>query len=124
MRREAEMSNSTVALSPYPSGTTSAYTAFLPLIEDSIAFDSTYSASSSWRKFIRQSPEQRQIESTTMTPIASSEGMTTESFFVPRPTLTLQELLNGPLFQVAGIFEIDEPGWVDKIDEYIAETYL
>jgi hypothetical protein len=39
-------------------------------------------------------------------------------------TPTLEELLNGPLFQVAGIFEIDEPGWADKIDEYIAESYL
>lgn len=29
-----------------------------------------------------------------------------------------------PLFQVAGIFEIDEPGWADRHDEYIAETHI
>ena len=118
------MSSSTVTPGPYPSGTTSAYAAFLPIIEDSLLLGSTFRASSSWKKFIRQSSEQRQIESTTMAPIASSEGTTTESFLVPEPTLTIQELLSGPLFQVAGIFEIDEPGWADKHDEYIAETYL
>lgn len=118
------MSSSTISPVPYPSGTASAYTAFLPVIEDSVPFSSTYRASSSWKKFIRQSAEKQQIESTTMTPIASSEAFTTESFFIPRQTLTLQELLNGPLFQVAGIFEIDEPGWADNIDEYIAGTYL
>jgi hypothetical protein len=37
---------------------------------------------------------------------------------------TTEELLSGPLFQVAGMFEIDEPGWADKHDEYLAETYL
>lgn len=117
------MSSSIIVLNLYPSGTTSAYAAFLPIIEDSRSFSSTLKASS-WKKFIRQSPELGQIESTTMTPIASSEGTTTESYFVPEPTLTVQELLNGPLFQVAGIFEIDEPGWADKHDEYIAETYF
>jgi predicted nucleic acid-binding protein len=25
---------------------------------------------------------------------------------------------------VAGMFEINEPGWADKHDEYLAETYL
>jgi hypothetical protein len=37
---------------------------------------------------------------------------------------TTEELLNGPLFQVAGMFAIGEPGWADKHDEYLAETYL
>ena|SRR5438552_3397341 len=32
--------------------------------------------------------------------------------------------LSGPLFQVAGMFAIGEPGWADKHDEYLAETYL
>ena len=34
------------------------------------------------------------------------------------------ELLSGPLFQVAGLFAIGEPGWADKHDEYLAETYM
>jgi len=34
------------------------------------------------------------------------------------------ELLSGPLFQVAGMFAIGEPGWADKHDEYLAEAYL
>lgn len=49
---------------------------------------------------------------------------TTEGPTVLKPALTSEELLSGPLFQVAGIFEIDEPGWAEKHDEYIAETYL
>lgn len=117
------MSSSTVTPSPYPSGTTSAYAAFLPAVGDSVPTRPTY-RTQSWKKFIRRSPKQRQLKFTTVTLIVSSEDTTTESFFVPRPTLTLQELLNGPLFQVAGIFEIDEPGWADKHDEYIAESYL
>ena len=118
------MSSSSIKSDPYSSGATSAYSAFLPIIEGSIPFGSAYKASSSWRKFIHRPPEQRQVESTTLTAFASSESTTIEGSFVLRPTLTLQELLNGPLFQVAGIFEIDEPGWADKLDEYIAETYL
>jgi len=35
-----------------------------------------------------------------------------------------EALLTGPLFQVAGMFAIGEPGWADKHDEYLAETYL
>lgn len=33
-----------------------------------------------------------------------------------------EELLNSPLFQVAGIFSIGEPGWADRHDEYLAEA--
>ena len=35
-----------------------------------------------------------------------------------------EELHNSPLFQVAGIFAIGEPGWADKHDEYLAEEYM
>ena len=35
-----------------------------------------------------------------------------------------EELLNGPLFQVAGMFAIGEPGWADKHDEYLGEIFL
>lgn len=34
------------------------------------------------------------------------------------------DLLNSPLFQVAGIFAIGEQGWADRHDEYLAEAYM
>jgi hypothetical protein len=43
---------------------------------------------------------------------------------VMRLTDSEKELLSGPLFQVAGMFAIGEPGWADKHDEYLAETYV
>jgi hypothetical protein len=118
------MSSSSIIPNAYPLGATSAYIAFLPINGGSIPFSSTNKASGSWKKFIRKPLEQRHIQSTTIAAIVSSESTTIEGSFVLKPTPTLQELLNGPLFQVAGIFEIDEPGWADKHDEYIAEMYL
>lgn len=35
-----------------------------------------------------------------------------------------EELQNHPLLEAAGMFAIGEPGWADKHDEYLAETYL
>ncbi len=35
-----------------------------------------------------------------------------------------EDILNSPLFQIAGIFAIGEPGWADKHDEYLAEAYM
>jgi hypothetical protein len=35
-----------------------------------------------------------------------------------------EELQSHPLLDVAGMFAIGEPGWADKHDEYLAETYL
>lgn len=35
-----------------------------------------------------------------------------------------QEALNSPLFQVAGMFAIGEPGWADRHDEYLAEAHI
>ncbi len=35
-----------------------------------------------------------------------------------------EELFDSPLLQVAGIFAIDEQGWADRHDEYLAETFL
>lgn len=118
------MNSSSITPNSYPLGATSAYIAFLPKTGGPLPFDSTNGASSAWKKFIYRPSERRQIKTTTITPIVLSESTTIEGPFVSRPSLTLQELLNGPLFQVAGIFEIDEPGWADKHDEYIAETYL
>lgn len=38
---------------------------------------------------------------------------------------TLEELLNGPLFQIAGSVQTDlPPGWIDHIDEYIVEGMM
>jgi hypothetical protein len=34
-----------------------------------------------------------------------------------------EEFLNSPLFQIAGMFAWDDPGWADRIDEYLAEAY-
>jgi len=33
------------------------------------------------------------------------------------------DLANDPLFQVAGMFASNEPGWVDRHDEYLADEY-
>ena len=35
-----------------------------------------------------------------------------------------EEELNSPLFQIAGMFAIGEPGWADKHDEYLAGAYI
>ncbi|SRR5712691_6339643 len=35
-----------------------------------------------------------------------------------------EELQSHPLLEVAGMFAIGEPGWADKHDEYLAETYI
>src|SRR5438270_13486235 len=34
-----------------------------------------------------------------------------------------EEILKSPLFQIAGMFAIGEPGWADRHDEYLAEAY-
>jgi hypothetical protein len=34
------------------------------------------------------------------------------------------ERLDSPLFQVAGMFAIGDPGWADRHDEYLAEAYI
>ncbi len=39
------------------------------------------------------------------------------------PQVNEQELLDHPLLQVSGLFAIGEPGWADRHDEYLAETY-
>ncbi len=35
-----------------------------------------------------------------------------------------EEFLKSPLFQIAGMFAINEPGWADKHDTYLAEAYM
>jgi len=56
--------------------------------------------------------------------VVATEGTTTESSIVLKPTSTIRDLLSSPLFQAAGMFAIGESGWADKHDEYLAEMYL
>jgi hypothetical protein len=35
-----------------------------------------------------------------------------------------EEDVQRPLFQIAGMFALNEPGWADKHDHYLAEAYL
>ncbi|SRR6266568_4455197 len=35
-----------------------------------------------------------------------------------------EEGLESPLFKIAGMFAIGEPGWADKHDEYLAGAYI
>jgi hypothetical protein len=90
--------------------------------EEAIPYSLTYKPSSSWRKFIPRSKQRSQADPT-MTAIPATKT-TTEGPTILKPASTTEELLSGPLFQVAGMFEINEPGWADKHDEYLAETYL
>jgi hypothetical protein len=39
-------------------------------------------------------------------------------------TVREKELSESPLFQIAGIFAIGDPGWADRHDEYLAEGYI
>ena len=34
-----------------------------------------------------------------------------------------EEFLKSPLFEIACMFAWDDPGWADRIDEYLAEAY-
>lgn len=95
-------------------GSTSDYTVLGPSSTGSIPFGPTYKSSSSWKKFIHTST-QRPASETAMTFIVTkTEGTTTERSIILKPTPS--DLLSGPLFQVAGMFEIGEPGWADKHD--------
>jgi hypothetical protein len=91
---------------------------------EAIPFGPTYKLSSSWRKFIHTSTQRPASEATMTFVIITTERTTTEGSIVLKPKPTPRDLLSGPLFQVAGIFAISEPGWADKHDEYLAETYL
>ncbi len=101
---------------------TTTYTVPQTMRKEAVLSSLTYKPSSSWRKLIPRSKLRSQTDPT-MTAIPATKT-TTEGPTVLKPALTSEELLSGPLFQVAGIFEIDEPGWAEKHDEYIAETYL
>src|SRR5260370_6374827 len=106
------MNSSNIAPDTYQLGATSAYTAILLISEGSIAFGQTYKAPSSWRKFIH-TPTQQSLFEVAVTG-ASAARTITEGPTIIKPVPTVNELLSGPLFQVAGMFAIGEPGWADK----------
>src|SRR5260370_39590340 len=74
--------------------------------EGSITFGPTHKESSLWRKFIRKSKLRSQTDPT-MTAIPVTKTTTEGPTILKQPTLSLEELLSGPLFRVAGMFEID-----------------
>jgi hypothetical protein len=118
------MNSSSVASSMYPLGTTTATIPPQLMSEGSVSFGPSRSPSHAWQRFIHTSTQQPDSEATRMVVIVPAKSTTVEGLIALKPTPTLEELLSGPLFRVAGIFEIDEPGWAEKHDEYIAETYL
>ncbi|MFL5661168.1 MAG: hypothetical protein ACJ8BW_07425 [Ktedonobacteraceae bacterium] len=103
---------------------TSDYTVFQPASAGSIPFGPIHKSFSSWKKFIRPSTQQSGSEAATTINIVATERTTAEGPIVFKPTPTLEELLNGPLSQVVGMFAIGESGWADRHDEYLAEIYL
>lgn len=118
------MNSSIITSDAFQLEATTVYTDFLQISEDSIPFGPAIKTSSSWRKFI-QKPTQQSWSGVVVAVVAEASATTEGPIMIsPAPAPTIEELLNGPLFQVAGIFEIDEPGWAEKHDEYIAETYL
>ena len=100
------------------------YTLLPSISEGSVTFGPSNTSSSSWRKFIYKSTPTKQRGSETAVMVIPAAKTTTEGPIVLKSTPAPKELLGGPLFQVAGIFAIGEPGWADKHDEYLAETYL
>src|ERR1700693_3821985 len=100
------------------------YTLLQSISEGSVTFGPSNASSSSWRKFIYKSTPTQQRGSETSVMVIPAAKTTTEGPIVLKSTPTPKELLSGPLFQVAGIFAIDEQVWADKHDEYLAETYL
>lgn len=108
-------------------GSTSDYTVLGPMGAEAIPFGPTYKLSSSWRKFIHTSTQRPASQAAVTFVILfriGTERTTTERSIVLKSTPTPRDPLSGPLFQVAGMFAIGEPGWADKHDEYLAETYL
>ncbi len=118
------MNSPIVTSSTRPLKSTSDYTVLGPTSAGSISFGPTYKSSSSWRKFIHSRARQPRFEAAMTFVVVATEGTTTESSIVLKPTSTIRDLLSSPLFQAAGMFAIGESGWADKHDEYLAEMYL
>lgn len=76
----------------------------------------------SWEKIVHSL--NRHSVSETVMALNPAKSVMSNIPTIIKPTPTLEEVLNGPLFQVSGILEIDDHEWIDRIDEYIAETYL
>jgi hypothetical protein len=111
--------NSTIP-STYQSGATSANIPPELMKKDWVSFGPSRSPSRTWQKFIHSSAQQSDSQ---IDAIASAKGTAIERIIAIEPMITLEELLSGPLFQVAGIFEIDEPAWAERHDELLGEAY-
>lgn len=49
----------------------------------------------------------------------------TSTFSVVEERVTEEELLEAhPVLRISGILAINEPGWADRHDEYLAEAYM
>ena len=118
------MNSSTVAPSMYTLGATSANILPQPTSKESVPFGPSRLPSHAWRRVIHTLTQQPGLKATMMVAIIPAKSTRVEELIVLKPTPALKELLSGPLFQVAGMFAIGEPGWADKHDEYLAETYL
>jgi hypothetical protein len=117
------MNSSIITSDAFQLEATTAYTAFPQMSEDSVSVGPAIKFSS-WRKYLHK-PIQQSWPAVVVALVAEA-STTTEVpiMFSPAPTPTIEELMSGPLFQIAGMFEIGEPGWPDRHDEYLAETYL
>ncbi len=83
------MDNSLAISGPYPLTSVPPYILNQSTGEDSITFGPTHKTSFSWRKFIQKPTQQRQVESTTITVMISSERTTVEG-----PTVLMFENLS------------------------------
>ena len=105
----------------YQSGQTSALSILEHMRGGTVPHSSVSKQPLPWRKII-DSLRQLSVSEVVMR-IDLAASATSEMPTVLKPT-PREGLFSSPLFQVAGIFEIDEPRWADRHDEYITETYL
>ena len=68
-------------------------------------------------KFFRESIREKELA------VIGELEKTTSIEIAGMPLVSELYLLDHPLLQVSGLFAIDEPGWADRHDEYLAEMY-
>jgi hypothetical protein len=83
---------------------------------------STLDLSSLWRKFINPSIQGPRLEPARI--VIQTRITIAANLDDYHQTPTLKELMDSPLFQIAGMLDIVEPGWADRHDEYLGKTYL
>lgn len=96
--------------------------AVLPQLNEEESQPSTPGLSSLWRKFIDTSIQGPRLESARIVIQTRITIAANVDDYNSMPTL--QELMDSPLFQIAGMLDIGEPGWADRHDEYLGKTYL